>query len=37
LAKRGELPGDPVAFAVRDPVSYLMGLLAAAVFAAAVL
>jgi 4-hydroxybenzoate polyprenyltransferase len=37
LAKRGELPGDPVAFAVRDPVSYLLGLLAVAVLAAAVL
>ena len=37
LAKRGELPGDPVAFAVRDPVSYLLGLLAVAVIAAAVL
>ncbi len=35
LAKRGELPGDPVAFAVRDPVSYLLGLLAVAVLAAA--
>ena len=37
LAKRGELPGDPVAFAVRDPVSYLLGLLAVAVLAAAAL
>jgi 4-hydroxybenzoate polyprenyltransferase len=37
LAKRGELPGDPVAFAVRDPLSYLLGLLAVAVLAAAVL
>ena len=37
LAKRGELPGDPVAFAVRDAVSYLMGLLALAVLVAAVL
>jgi 4-hydroxybenzoate polyprenyltransferase len=37
LAKRGELPGDPVAFAVRDPLSYLVGLLAAGVIAAAVL
>jgi 4-hydroxybenzoate polyprenyltransferase len=37
LAKRGELPGDPVAFAVGDPVSYLMGLLAIAVVGAAVL
>jgi len=37
LAKRGELPGDPVAFAVRDPVSLVTGLLAAALLAAAVL
>ena len=37
LAKRGELLGDPVAFAVRDPISYLLGLLAVAVLAAAVL
>ena len=25
LAKRGSLPGDPVAFAVRDPVSWMSG------------
>jgi 4-hydroxybenzoate polyprenyltransferase len=31
LAKRGELPGDPVAFAVRDRVSWLSGALMAAV------
>jgi 4-hydroxybenzoate polyprenyltransferase len=37
LAKRGELPGDPVAFAVRDPVSLVVGLLAAGLLAAAVL
>lgn len=32
LAKRGQLPGDPVAFAVRDPVSWLSGALMALVF-----
>lgn len=37
LAKRGELPGDPVAFAVRDPVSLVTGLLAAGLLAIAVL
>jgi 4-hydroxybenzoate polyprenyltransferase len=37
LAKRGELPGDPVAFAVRDPASWASGGLAAAVVAAAIL
>ena len=37
LAKRGELPGDPVAFAVRDPVSWLSGALMGAVIVAAVL
>ena len=37
LAKRGELPGDPVAFAIRDSVSYAMGVLAALVIAGAVL
>ena len=31
LAKRGELPGDPVAFAVRDRVSWLAGVLMAGV------
>ena len=31
LAKRGELPGDPVAFAVRDRVSWISGALMAAV------
>jgi 4-hydroxybenzoate polyprenyltransferase len=36
LAKRGELPGDPVSFAVRDPVSWASGALMAAVIAAAV-
>jgi hypothetical protein len=36
LAKRGLLPGDPVAFAVRDPVSWLSGALMAAVIALAV-
>ena len=37
LAKRGELPGDPVAFAVRDPVSWLSGGLMGAVIVAAVI
>ena len=37
LAKRGELPGDPVAFAVRDPASLVMGALSAGVVAAAFL
>jgi 4-hydroxybenzoate polyprenyltransferase len=37
LAKRGELPGDPVAFAVRDTTSYLLGLLALAVIGLAIL
>lgn len=37
LAKRGELPGDPVAFAVRDPVSLATGALMAGVLIAAVL
>jgi 4-hydroxybenzoate polyprenyltransferase/phosphoserine phosphatase len=36
LAKRGELPGDPVAFAVRDPVSLATGALMAAILAAAI-
>lgn len=36
LAKRGELPGDPVAFAVRDPVSWLAGALMGIVIALAV-
>jgi 4-hydroxybenzoate polyprenyltransferase len=36
LAKRGELPGDPVAFAVRDPVSWASGALMAGVIALAV-
>ena len=35
LARRGELPGDPVAFAVRDRVSYGLGALVALVLAAA--
>jgi len=34
---RRRAPGDPVAFAVRDPVSLVTGLLAAALLAAAVL
>jgi 4-hydroxybenzoate polyprenyltransferase len=37
LAKRGELPGDPVAFAVRDTTSYLLGVLAVAVIGMAIL
>ena len=37
LAKRGELPGDPVAFAVRDPASLLSGVFAGAVLLGAVL
>jgi 4-hydroxybenzoate polyprenyltransferase len=37
LAKRGDLPGDPVAFAVGDPASWLSGMLAAAVIGAAIL
>ncbi len=36
LAKRGELPGDPVAFAVRDPASWISGALMAGVIVAAV-
>jgi len=36
LAKRGELPGDPVAFAVRDRVSYALGALVALVLAVAI-
>jgi 4-hydroxybenzoate polyprenyltransferase len=36
LAKRGELPGDPVAFAVRDRVSLVIGALVAAVLAVAI-
>jgi 4-hydroxybenzoate polyprenyltransferase len=36
LASRGELPGDPVAFAVRDPASLLTGVLSALVIYAAV-
>lgn len=37
MANRGQIPGDPVAFAVRDPVSLVTGFLAAAVIAVAVL
>ena len=37
LAKRGDLPGDPVAFAVRDPVSWLSGGLMGVVIALAVI
>jgi len=36
LAKRGELPGDPVAFAVRDRVSYALGALVALVIGVAI-
>ncbi len=36
LAKRGELPGDPVAFAVRDRVSLAVGALVALVLGAAI-
>jgi 4-hydroxybenzoate polyprenyltransferase len=36
LAKRGQLPGDPVAFAVRDTVSWVSGALMAGVIALAV-
>jgi 4-hydroxybenzoate polyprenyltransferase len=36
LARRGELPGDPVAFAVRDPVSYGLGALVAFALAVAI-
>jgi 4-hydroxybenzoate polyprenyltransferase len=36
LAKRGELPGDPVSFAVRDRVSWAVGALVALVIGAAV-
>jgi 4-hydroxybenzoate polyprenyltransferase len=36
LAKRGDLPGDPVAFAVRDPVSWLSGALMGVVITLAV-
>jgi 4-hydroxybenzoate polyprenyltransferase len=35
LARRGELPGDPVAFAVRDPISWASGALMACVIALA--
>jgi len=35
LARAGELPGDPVAFAIRDPASLVTGLITAAVLAAA--
>jgi 4-hydroxybenzoate polyprenyltransferase len=35
LARRGELPGDPVAFAVRDPTSWASGALMACVIALA--
>ncbi len=37
LAKRGELPGDPVAFAVRDPASWVSGALMAGVIVLAVM
>ena len=37
LSHRGELDDDPVAFAVKDPASLFIGLLALATFAAAVL
>jgi 4-hydroxybenzoate polyprenyltransferase len=36
LAKRGELPGDPVAFAIRDPASWLSGGLMGVVFVLAI-
>ena len=36
LAQRGELPGDPVSFAVRDRVSYGLGALVALVLAVAI-
>jgi hypothetical protein len=36
VAKRGELPGDPVAFAVSDRVSLVSGAVAAAVLGAAI-
>ncbi len=36
LAKRGDLPGDPVAYAVRDAVSWAVGVLMVAVLAIAV-
>jgi len=36
VAKRGELPGDPVAFAVRDRVSLVIGALVAAVLGVAI-
>jgi 4-hydroxybenzoate polyprenyltransferase len=36
LAKRGELPGDPVAFAVRDRVSFVLGALVVLVLAMAI-
>ena len=35
FATRGALPGDPVAFAIRDPASLATGVLAAAVLGAA--
>ena len=37
LARRGALPGDPVAFAIREPASLATGLLAGAVLAGAIL
>jgi 4-hydroxybenzoate polyprenyltransferase len=37
LAARGELPGDPVAFAIKDPSSLITGMLSAAVLGAAIL
>jgi 4-hydroxybenzoate polyprenyltransferase len=37
LSHRGQLDDDPVAFALKDPVSWLLGALALAVFVAAVL
>jgi 4-hydroxybenzoate polyprenyltransferase len=36
VAKRGELPGDPVAFAVRDRASFVTGALVAAVLGVAI-
>ena len=35
LARRGRIPGDPVAFALTDPVSLFVGFLSAAVVAVA--
>jgi hypothetical protein len=37
LTHRGELNDDPVLFAVRDPLSYVLGLLVAGTFVMAVL